>query len=266
MSTPRIVGSRLAGSPDQPLLVVGPSLGTTVAAVWSAAARRLAGTYHVVGWDLPGHGASPPPVAAFSIGDLAAGVVDLVDNTLGGEPFRYAGVSVAGAVGLQLALDHPQRIVAEALICTAAKIGSRQDWRSRARTVREAGTAGLVTLSAQRWFAPGFPDRDPATATALLVALQDVDDTGYARTCEALAGFDVRDRLADIDVPVLAVAGAQDVSTPPELLRFIGAAVAHGRFVEVPDAAHLVPAEQPDRIATLLAELTEWRIDDRQPL
>ena len=255
MSAPRIRGSHLGGSPDLPTLVVGPSLGTSVVALWSGVARRLAGIYHVIGWDLPGHGASPRPRDAFSIDDLAGSVIKVVEDKIGRRPFTYAGVSVAGAVGLQLLLGHPERIVSAALICTAARIGDPDDWQSRAQVVRSAGTGEVVALAIRRWFAPGFFERDPASAQALLDTLRRVDDDGYARTCEALAEFDARHRLGEIDTPIVAVAGANDIATPPDSLRYIASNVTRGRFVEVAQAAHLAPAEQPDRIADVLAKL-----------
>jgi 3-oxoadipate enol-lactonase/4-carboxymuconolactone decarboxylase len=255
VSVPRIRGSHLGGSPDLPPLVVGPSLGTSVQTLWSAAARRLARTYHVIGWDLPGHGISPPPRDAFSIEDLAAGVINVVDDKIGRRQFTYAGVSVAGAVGLDLLLEYPERVVSAALICTAARIGDADDWQSRAQVVRTAGTGEVVARSIRRWFAPGFVGRDPASARALLDTLRKVDDDSYARTCEALAEFDARNRLAEIDTPIVAVAGANDIATPPDSVRFIAMNVARGRFVEVPNAAHLAPAEQPDRIANVIAKL-----------
>lgn len=259
MSVPEIGASQLGGSPDLPPLIVGPSLGTPVSALWSVAAQRLAQRFHVVGWDLPGHGASPPPRGAFTIGDLAAAVVKLVDGVVGRKPFVYAGVSAAGAVGLQLLLAHPERINSAALICTAARIGDPDDWRSRAQIVRTAGTGEVVAGTVRRWFAPGFFERDPASARALLDALRGVDDDGYARTCEALASFDARSRLSEINTPIVAVAGADDIATPPESVRFIASHVRRGRFVQVANAAHLVPAEQPGRIAAVLARLRKWR-------
>jgi 3-oxoadipate enol-lactonase / 4-carboxymuconolactone decarboxylase len=255
VSAPRIRGSHLGGSPELPPLVVGPSLGTSVTALWSAVARRLAGVYHVIGWDLPGHGASPRPKDAFTIEDLAASVIRVVEARIGRRPFTYAGVSVAGAVGLQLLLSSPERIVSAALICTAARIGDPDDLQSRAKVVRNAGTGEVVALSIRRWFAPGFFDRDPASARALLDTLRWADDDGYARTCEALAEFDARHRLGEIDTPIIAVAGAHDIATPPDSLRYIARNVSRGRFVEVAHAAHLAPAEQPDRIADVLAKL-----------
>jgi 3-oxoadipate enol-lactonase / 4-carboxymuconolactone decarboxylase len=255
VSVPRIRGSYLGGSPDLPPLVVGPSLGTSVAALWSGVAGRLADIYHVIGWDLPGHGASPRPKDAFTIEDLAASVIKVVEGKIGRRPFTYAGVSVAGAVGLQLLLGHPERIVSAALICTGARIGDPDDWQSRAQVVRNAGTGEVVALAIRRWFAPGFFERDPVAATALLDTLRRVDDDGYARTCEALAEFDARHRLGEIDTPVVAVAGANDIATPPDSLRYIASNVTRGRFIEVKQAAHLAPAEQPDRIADVLAKL-----------
>jgi 3-oxoadipate enol-lactonase/4-carboxymuconolactone decarboxylase len=255
VSVPRIRVSHLGGSPELPPLVVGPSLGTSVAGLWSGVARRLTDIYHVIGWDLPGHGVSPRPRDAFTIDDLAASVIKVVEDKIGIRPFTYAGVSVAGAVGLQLLLGHPERIVSAALICTAARIGDPDDWQSRAKVVRSAGTGEVVALSIRRWFAPGFFERDPASARALLDTLRQVDDDGYACTCEALAEFDARHRLGEIDTPIVAVAGANDIATPPDSLRYIASNVTRGRFVEVAQAAHLAPAEQPDRIADVLAKL-----------
>ena len=255
MSVPTIRASQLGGSPELPTLVVGPALGTSVNTLWAGAVRRLASAYHVIGWDLPGHGRSPRPRSAFTVEDLAAAVVNVLNHRVGLQPFVYAGVSVGGAVGLQLLLGWPERLMSAGLICTAARLGDPVDWHSRAQIVRGNGTGEVVGLSVRRWFTPGFFERDPDRARALLESLRHVDDDGYARTCEALAEFDVRDRLCAIDTPVVAIAGANDTATPPDSLRYVAANVARGRFVEVNDAAHLAPAEQPDRIADVLLKL-----------
>ena len=83
MIVPTIRTSQLGGSPELPIMVMGPSLGTSVATLWAPAAQRLAGTYHAIGWDLPGHDISPPPRAAFRIEDLAAGVIEAEDQRIG---------------------------------------------------------------------------------------------------------------------------------------------------------------------------------------
>ncbi len=76
----------------------------------------------------------------------------------------------------------------------------------------------------------------------------------YALTCEALATFDVIDRLAEIVTPVLAVAGAADIPTPPESLQRIASGVKDGRLVVLDGVGHLAPAEAPATVAALIAE------------
>jgi 3-oxoadipate enol-lactonase / 4-carboxymuconolactone decarboxylase len=93
-------------------------------------------------------------------------VLTLVDDT----EFHYAGDSIGGAVGLQLLLDAPERVSSATLLCTGAVIGDPESWHARAATVHASGTEAVVDSSAQRWFGVGFADRQPAAATALLDA------------------------------------------------------------------------------------------------
>lgn len=267
MKVPEIAVVQLGGDARKPLLVCGPSLGTSATSLWSAAATRLSDTFHVVAWDLPGHGRSAAPAAEFDMVSLAEGVLERVDRILDerGEPdgaVAYAGDSVGGAVGLQLMLDHPERVRAAVLLCSGAKIGEPAGWRERADLVRSSGTPAVVEISAKRWFAPGFLDREPAVGADLLHALQSADSAGYAGVCDALATFDVRARLADVKAPVLAIAGADDGATPPESLREIADGVPDGRLVVLDRVAHLAPAEAPSEVARLIRTHLEA---DRSP-
>lgn len=249
-------GVALGGTDDAPVLVLGPSLGTSATTLWGRAAATLAEHVRVIGWDLPGHGASAPAHAPFTIADLATGVLELVERVAPGSRFHYAGDSVGGAVGLQLLLDAPDRVTSATLLCTGAQIGTPEAWHERAATVRASGTGALLVGSAERWFGPGFMEREPDVAGRLLHALRDADADGYAATCEALATFDVTDRLAEINAPVLAVAGAHDVPTPPESLATIAEGVRDGRLVVLDDVAHLAPAESPAEVARLVLDHT----------
>ena len=259
--TPAITAVRMTGSKDRtelPLLVLGPSLGTSAATLWTAAAAGLTDRFDVLAWDLPGHGHNRSvPDEPFTMAELAAGVLAVVDDVQAqrddlGTAFAYAGDSVGGCVGLQLLLDHPARVSAAVLLCTGAKIGDDSVWADRIGQVRASGTPVLVGGAVGRWFAPGFADRAPDTVSSLLHALQDADDLGYVRVCEALAGFDVRDRLGEIGAPVLAVAGTDDPVTTSEHLKAIAVGVRRGALVELPHTSHLAPAERPDEVAALI--------------
>ncbi len=261
--TPGITAVRMTAArhrSELPLLVLGPSLGTSATTLWTACAAGLIDAFDVVAWDLPGHGHNRSvPEEPFTVAELAAGVLATVDDLLTerGEPrapFLYAGDSVGGAVGLQLLLDAPDRVVAAAVLCSSARIGTQESWAERIAAVRASGTPSLVTASAERWFGPGFLDREPERGSALLHALSDVDDEGYAQVCCALAAFDVRADLKRVKAPVLAVAGADDDVTPPDSLRDVADGVIDGTYVELPGVAHLAPAEAPDEVARLLRE------------
>jgi 3-oxoadipate enol-lactonase/4-carboxymuconolactone decarboxylase len=246
-----LTGTDFGGPQGAPLLLLGPSLGTSARTLWGTAARLLAGRFRVVAWDLPGHGGAPA-AASITIADLATGVLALVDQLSPGAAFHYAGDSVGGCVGLQLLLDAPQRVSAATLLCTGAAIGTPADWHTRADTVRTSGTEAMVAATPQRWFAPGFPEREPDVCAALLAALRDTDDHSYAAVCAALAEFDVTTRLAEITTPVLCVAGADDVPTPPESLQRIASGVKDGRVMVLDGVGHLAPAEAPGRVADLI--------------
>ena len=245
---------------ELPLLVLGPALGTTAETLWRACADHLTDAFDVLAWDLPGHGHNRPAAAeGFTMGELAAGVLRIVDDVAAerGEPrgaFYYAGDSVGGAVGLQLLLDEPGRMSAAALLCAGARHGTPESWSERIAQVRGSGTAGQVAAASRRWFASGFLEREPDRGPRLLRALQETLDEGYVQVCGALAGFDVRDRLTEVAVPVLGVAGAEDAVIPPELVHTVADGVQRGRYAELAATGHLPPAERPAEVAALLRE------------
>jgi len=251
---PDLTFTRLAGSADSArLLVVGPSLGTSVEALWDRAAGLV--DAEVVGWDLPGHGRSAPTTESFSIADLADAVRRKVDVLAAGRPSSYAGVSLGGAVALQLALD-PGELDSVVCIASAAKLGEPTAWADRASLVRQAGTPVMVAPSAQRWFADGFVEREPGVANRLLLSLSDTDKESYALACEALARFDLQDALDHVKTRLVVAPGAHDVVVPVELAERTAAA-AGADLVVLPECGHLPPAENPVAVAALLSDVLE---------
>ncbi|WP_313822893.1 alpha/beta hydrolase [Citricoccus sp.] len=264
MSTPEITAIRLAGegeaAPDKDVLFVGAGLGTGVQALWAEAANELADRFQVIGWDLPGHGQSPAHNAPITMADLANAVADLVkaQHAAGtipaGAKVYYAGVSINGAVALQLGLDHGDLFDGIAVICSAAKIGQTEAWQERATFVEAAGTPSMVAGSAEKWFAPGFIEQHAERTTRLLHTLQEADRFSYARLCEALGGFDVRERLGEITVPIVALHGAEDGVCPPADGEAIAAGVASGQAHVLENVAHQAPIEKPAETAAILKE------------
>lgn len=246
---------------DHPLLVAGPSLGTSTI-LWNRVASLLGNDYDVVAWDLPGHGVSPAATETFDVADLADAVVDLVDSIAPGENFHCAGVSLGGATGLQLGIKHGERLKSLSVQNSGAKIGTPEGWLERAETVRTQGTPVMIQGSAQRWFAPGFVDREPEFSSRLLHALRDADRFSYAFCCEALAAFDVRNELGSITVPTQVIAGALDGVATPAMAEEVAAGITAGggtaTAVTIEGISHLAPAEAPAHVADLMRSLISW--------
>jgi hypothetical protein len=84
MMAPELAASTLTASDTsgRPLLIVGPSLGTSASTVWSRCAELRAEQFDVVAWDLPGHGRSRAARGEFTIASLANAVLELVETIL----------------------------------------------------------------------------------------------------------------------------------------------------------------------------------------
>lgn len=239
-----------------PLLVVGPSLGTTTS-MWEPIADLVAGSWDVLAYDLPGHGQSPVATRPFTVDDLASAVLDTVERAADGRATRadrlaYAGDSLGGAVGLALALAAPARVQHVWAVCTGAKIGEPRGWHDRAAVVRADGVAAVVDGSRQRWFGPSFHRRAPDVVERLVAELRTVDAESYALACEALAAYDLRAELPRLTCPIVAISGSDDVATPPKLGAQIAAAAPRGCHVVLNGVGQLAPAEDPAGVAATL--------------
>jgi 3-oxoadipate enol-lactonase len=217
-------------------VVLCGSLGAT-SSIFDAQAPALSGR-HVVRIEHPGHDGAPPADVR-TVADLAARVTD--------DRFSFVGVSLGGAVGMQLALTAPERIDKLVLACTSARFGEPAQWTERAALVRDEGLEAIVDAVLARWFTTAAPDgfREMFLST---------DRESYARCCEALARWDAREKLGAIDVPTLVIAGEQDPSTPPEHGELIASLIPGARFEVIPNAAHLANVERADEFNQLLEE------------
>ena len=79
----------------------------------------------------------------------------------GDETFSFVGLSLGGAVGMQLALTAPERLERLVLASTAARFGEPEQWRERAALVRAEGLAAIVDAVLARWFTARFAGVGP---------------------------------------------------------------------------------------------------------
>jgi 3-oxoadipate enol-lactonase len=227
------------------VVVLSGSLGSSLA-MWDPQIPALADRFRVLRYDHPGHG---PLSEDRTVEALAAQLLGLLDG-LGFVQVSFCGLSLGGAVGMRVALDAPDRIDRLVLCSTSARFATPEFWDRRAAAVRSGEVDAVADEVLDRWFTPGFPDvrryRDMLVSTPA---------EGYARCCEAVRDWDVRGALGAVQAPTLAIAGADDPSTPPGELKAIVTEIPGSRL-SVLDGRHLVNVEQADPFnEALLAHL-----------
>ncbi|WP_127359054.1 bifunctional 3-oxoadipate enol-lactonase/4-carboxymuconolactone decarboxylase PcaDC [Actinacidiphila soli] len=240
---------RFDGPEDAPVLILGPSLGTTWH-MWDRQVPELTRQWRVLRYDLPGHGGAPAEPA-----NATAELADRLLATLDGlsiESFGYAGCSIGGAIGTQLALRAPHRVASLALISSSARYGTPDEWRQRGVIVRANGLGQIAHSAPERWFADGFRATQGAIVEWAVQMVRTTEPGCYIAACEAMAAHDLREELARITVPTLVLGGAEDPVTPPADARVLVAGIPDARLAIVPGASHLVPVEQPAAVTDLL--------------
>ena len=240
-------------APDAPVLLLGPSLGSTVA-LWEPQVPVLARNLRVVRFDLRGHGRSLVPPGPYTVEDLGRDVLELMDH-LGIARAHYAGVSLGGMIGMWVAANAPERLERLVLASTSAHMGGVPQWNQRIETVRRDGMPALTEGILERWFTPGFRTAHPEEVERIRAMLLSCPREGYAGCAAAVRDMDLRDSLARIRAPTLVLYGRHDPSTGAEHAELI--ARATGAPVVALEAAHLANVEaEADFTATVLDFLT----------
>jgi 3-oxoadipate enol-lactonase len=255
MTQPLALAASLEGPAGAPVLVLGNSLGTT-GEVWEPQAAALGERFRLLRFEHRGHGGSPSLPGPYTIAELGADVLRLLDG-FGVQTASYCGISLGGMIGMWLAAHAPERIGALAVCCTSAYLPPAGFWTGRAAQARTAGMASLAEPVVGRWFTPAFRARDPATVARFVTTVAGVDPQGYAGCCEAIAAMDQRSSLGRISAPTLVIAGAEDPATPPWHGARIASAVGRSRLRVIRGGSHLANVSQPGEVtAILIAHLT----------
>lgn len=215
--------------------------------------------------DLPGFGGSDMPAEPITIQGYAR-TVDAMCAALGVDRVSVVGNSMGGFVGAELALAFPTRVERLVLVSAAGlSIGEipHQPLRALASLFaaaqpRLARFDGPIARRPRlRRAAMGgvlrYPERlSPALAHELILGS---GKPGFVPALDALTSYDFRERLGEIEIPVLVVWGENDMLVPVEdadrYERMIG---PNARKIVFADTGHAPMIERPSRFNELLSE------------
>jgi 3-oxoadipate enol-lactonase/4-carboxymuconolactone decarboxylase len=243
---------RWDGPEGAPVVVLGNSLGTTME-LWDRQLGALTERFRVLRYDTRGHGGSPVPDGPYTIDDIGADALALLDR-LGLERVLWCGVSLGGMTGMWLASRAPERIERLVLCCTSANIAPASQWAERAALVRAEGTGAAVEGALERWFSPEFRAADPAVTGQIAETLAATPAEGYAGCCEAIGALDLRAELPAVRAPTLVIAGGEDPITPPAHARVIRDAIPGATLTVVAGARHLANIEAHEAVTRAIVD------------
>ena len=235
---------------------------------WRPLIDDLAGTRAVVP-DLRGHGLSELgaglPTGGFArvsdapvltMSQLAADVLALLGHLELTEAV-FVGSSIGGYVLLELWRQAPQRMTGLAFVCSKPQPDAEPALAKRADTIARARAAGVSAPfdgMAQSLIGATARERHPAIVAGLRARMTLTTEAFVAVQAGLATRPDSVPTVATIDVPVLAIAGGEDTAVTPADMEAFSAAPGGCEFHLLSDAGHFAAYEQPQKVATLLAE------------
>ncbi|MES2960473.1 MAG: alpha/beta hydrolase [Pseudomonadota bacterium] len=197
--------------------------------------------------DLPGYGHSPS-IEPYDMAGLAAAVSALIQS-LQLDRCALVGHSMGGMVAQEMMARSPGLVQALVLSATSPAFG-RPDgaWQAEFLAQRLApldaggGMAALAPGLALGMASPSAPHDAVARAAVLMSA---VPEATYRRALQAIVGFDRRELLGDLRLPVLCLAGEHDRNAPPRGMQQMAARIAGAEYQCLAGVGHLANMEAP---------------------
>jgi 3-oxoadipate enol-lactonase len=242
----------IEGPNDAPVVMLSNSLMSNLS-MWKPQLPALLDAFRVLRYDTRGHGESEVTAAPYSIEQLADDAAALITFT-GVGAVHFAGLSMGGMIGQQLAIRHPDKVLSLSLCDTASEMPTPAMWNDRLSTAREKGIAGLVDGTIKRWFVPDFVVKAADTIDEVRRMILMTPLEGYIGCASAVRDMSQTHLLKQIKAPTQVIVGREDpactLAQSQVLQNEIPGAVLH----VIDDAAHLANIEKPAQFTQLLVD------------
>lgn len=250
---PAVLHATDTGGGGEPVLLVH-AIGCDLR-MWDELVPALSGRWRVIRIDARGHGRSPVPPRPYSLAELAADALAVLDR-LGVERAHWVGLSMGGMIGQAFALGHGDRLGRLVLANTTSSYGpaGHAMWEARAKAVAEGGVAAVKDLAMTRYFSDDFRARHPEVVARVGARFLETPAEGYIGCCDAIRDLDFTAELAQIRARTLVIAGEKDAGTPPAMSEAISSRIPGARLAVIPGAAHLSAVEAPTAFNALVRD------------
>ena len=224
--------------------------------MWDEQFELLARNNRVVRYDADAHGRSPLPPDMYwdhmSLRELM--------NHLEIERAVLVGLSLGGRIAIDMALEEPDRV--EAVVAVSSGLSGykfESEYLLEHRDVMiqawKAGEFDTVVEEFQRCWTDG-PHRAPEDVDPVVrEKVRAMARNGLEHAMEGrMIDPPAIDRLDELQLPMLVVLGELDMPGIHEISEMLVAANPNAELVTIPDVAHMVNMETPERFNELLLE------------
>jgi pimeloyl-ACP methyl ester carboxylesterase len=198
----------------------------------------------------------PVSVATHYADDNMAAIADRILATAPTH-FALVGLSMGGYLAFEIMRRAGHRVTQLALLNTSALPDTAEQARRRSDQIAstEQGNFTAVTeLLYERWVRPARRS-DPALRRTIRQMAAETGPAGFVRQQTAIMNRpDSRPGLAEITIPTVIVAGAEDEVTPPERASEIADRIAGADLRVIPDCGHLSTLEKPAEVTRVLVD------------
>ena len=240
---------KLEGPENGPTIVFSNSLGTDLR-IWDEVISYLPKNLKILRYDKRGHGLSDFTNSPYSMDTLVKDIEALMDS-LKLKNSLFIGLSIGGMIAQGLALKRLDLVRAMALSNTAARIGNRQIWEDRINKVKSSGLKALTEETMKRWFSDDFLESKEIYKWKNMFERQPLE--GYIGCAHAISGTDFYTPTSSLRLPTIAIAGSEDGSTPPDLVRETSNLIPESKFNLIKGAGHIPCVEAPIKYANILS-------------
>ena len=232
-----------------PPLMLLPGFVGDGRSTWAHQLDELSDEFTVVAWDNPGAGHSSTPPDSWRLPDYADCLAGFL-QAVGLDRPHLVGLSFGGSLALELFRRHPT--IPRSMVLASAYAGwagslDPQEVEERLRVCLRL--ADLPPLQFAAGLLPSmFSESAPPEAVeAFATSVGATTPDGFRVMSHSAAEADLRDVLADVDVPVLLLYGDQDVRAPRKVADALHSAIPGSRLVMMPGVGHVSTVEAPER-------------------
>ncbi|MEM7120435.1 MAG: alpha/beta fold hydrolase [Pseudomonadota bacterium] len=236
------------GPDNAPVIVLIHGLGMS-RKMWQWHVPALAERYHVVSYDLCGHGESTRPDARLSLPVFADQLRALLDHADIAKA-AIVGYSLGGMINRRFTMDHPDRVAALVILNSPHERGpeAQKLVEERAADTAAGGPAANIDTSIARWFTPDFRETRPDIIALARQWILANDPEVYAQARQVLAQgvVELVHPQPPIAAPSLVITTENDSGSTPAMSHGIAREIAGAEIVIIPSLQHMGLVEEPE--------------------